>query len=145
MPKQAVFAGLIEDEYGKPVEMTYVGDEPMYVVNDQGFHRHIPSEQVDRQVLKMMTEQIKGHEDILGDQTAKMLGQDDIFSRAMIMNQLKHIDQQIDQVFQTGIPEEARAYLGMMGFRVTINVHGEVTGLQQPGGVADDDGGDGEE
>jgi hypothetical protein len=143
MPKQAVFAGLVVDEFGNPVETTVVGDEPMYVVNDHGFRRHIPSEVVDRQVLHRMTDQIKGHEDILGEQTAKMLGQEDIFSRAMILNQLKNIDQQIDQVFYTGIPEEGRAYLGMMGFKVIINVHGEVINLEQPGGIADDDeGGD---
>jgi hypothetical protein len=140
MPKQAIFAGLIVDEFGKPVEATYVGDEPMYVVNDRGFRRHIPSEQVDRQVLQMMTDQIKGKEDLLGEQTAKMLGQDDIFSRAMILNQLKHIDQQIDQIFTTGIPEEGRAYMGMMGFKVIINVHGEVVGVEQPGMAADDEG-----
>jgi len=142
MPKQAIFAGLIVDEFGKPVEATYVGDEPMYVVNDQGFRRHIPSELVDRQVLKMMTEQIKGHEDILGDQTAKMLGQDDIFSRAIIQNQLKNIDQQIEQIFNTGIPEEGRAYMGMMGCKVMINVHGEVIGVDQPGAIDSDDGGE---
>jgi hypothetical protein len=142
MPKQALFAGLIVDEYGKPVETAYVGDEPMYVVNDQGFHRHISSELVDRQVLQMMTEQIKGHEDLLSEQTAKMLGQEDIFSKAIIQNQLKNIDQQIDQIFQTGIPEEGRAYMGMMGFKVVINVHGEVIGLDQPGMIADDENGD---
>ncbi len=106
MPKQAIFAGLIVDEYGKPVETTFVGDEPMYVVDDRGFRRHIPSEQVDRQVLKMMTDQIKGNEEILGEQTAKMLGQEDLFSRAMSLNQLKHIDEQINQIVRTGIPEE---------------------------------------
>ena len=31
----------------------YVG-EPMYVVNDAGFRRHIPSEQVDRVVLSQI-------------------------------------------------------------------------------------------
>jgi hypothetical protein len=33
----------------------------------------------------------------------------------------------------TGIPEEGRAYMGMMGFRVRINVHGEVVDVDQPG------------
>jgi len=139
MASQALFSGLIVDEFDNPVETVYIGSEPMYVVNDQGFRRHIPSEQVDRQVLEMMAGQIKGNEDILGEQAAKMLGQDDIFSRALILNQLKNIDQQLDQVFKTGIPEEGRAYMGMMGFRIIINVHGEVVGLNQPGTIADDD------
>ena len=127
------------DEFDQPVETAYVGDEPCYVVNDAGFRRHIPSEQVDRQVLRLMTNMIEGHEDLLAEQTAKMLGQDDIFSRALIENQLKNIDQQIENVMQTGIPAEGRAYMGMMGFKVRINVHGEVLGVDQPGAAAPED------
>lgn len=138
MPNQPLFAGLVVDENDRPVETAYVGGEAMYVVDDYGFHRHIPAADVDRQVLARMAEQIKGHEDLLSEQTAKMLGQEDIFSKAMIENQLKNIDQQLDQVLRTGIPEEGRAYMGMMGFKVVINVHGEVVDLQQPGMVADE-------
>jgi hypothetical protein len=136
---QPLFAGLVVDEFGNPVETTFVGDEPMYVVNDQGFRRHVPAEQVDRQVLRLMAEQIKGHEDLLSDQTAKMLGQEDIFSKAIIQNQLKNIDQQMENVLRTGIPEEGRAYMGMMGFKVIIDIHGEVVGLDQPGMIAGED------
>jgi hypothetical protein len=144
MSQQPLFAGLVVDEFGKPVESAIVGGEAMYVVNDYGFRRHIPAEQVDRQVLRMMAEQIKGHEDLLSEQTAKMLGQEDIFSRAFITNQLKNIDQQLDQVLRTGIPEEGRAYMGMMGFKVIINLHGEVVGLEQPGAMPGDEGDEGE-
>lgn len=142
MPRQPLFAGLIKDEFGQIVETAYVGDEPMYVVNDFGFRRHIPSEQVDRQVLNMMAEQMKGHEDLISGETAKMLGQDDIFTKAMIQNQLKNIDQQFDQILQTGIPEEGRAYMGMVGFSITINVHGEVIDVNQPGAIMGDDEGE---
>jgi hypothetical protein len=133
MPRQPLFAGLVVDENDRPVEVSYVGDEPCYVVDDAGFHRHIPSEQVDRQVLKMMSEMIEGNEDLLADQAAKMLGQEDIFSRAILESQLKNIDKQFDAVIESGIPEEGRAYMGMMGLRIRINVHGEVTELHQPG------------
>ncbi len=132
MPRQPLFAGLIIDEFDHPVEVTYVGGEPMYVVNDAGFKRHIPTDQVDRQVLDLMRNQITGNEETLTEQTAKMLGQEDIFSRAMILNQLKHLDQQFDALLNTGIPEEGRAYLGMMGFKVVINIHGEVVRFDQP-------------
>ncbi len=133
MPAQPLFQGLIFDENDQPVEVTLVGDENCYVVNDGGFLRHIPAEPVDRQVLKMMGKIVEGHEEELADQTAKMLGQDDIFSKALIENQLKNLDQQFDAVLKTGIPEEGRAYMGMMGFRVKINVHGEVLEVNQPG------------
>jgi hypothetical protein len=134
-----LFAGLVIDEFGNPAETAYVGDEPCYVVNDQGFRRHIPSEQIDRQVLQMMAEQVKGNEDLLSEQTAKMLGQDDIFSRAIIEKQLKNIQQQLDHLLNSGIPEEGRAYMGMLGFRITINVHGDIIDINQPGSIAPED------
>jgi hypothetical protein len=139
MTYQPLFKGLVFDENDQPVDIAMVGDEPCYVVNDAGFHRHIPSELVDRQVLVTMSKMIEGHEDELADQTAKMLGQDDIFSRALIENQLKNMDQQFEAVLKSGIPEEGRAYMGMMGFRIKINVHGEVLEVNQPGMIAPED------
>lgn len=139
MPNQAVFAGLVFDEFDHPAEVVYVGEEPCYVVNDAGFHRHIPAEQVDRQVLENLAELISGHEDAVTEQTAKMLGQEDPFSVAMIQSQLKNINQQFDNLMKSGLPEELRAYLGMMGFRIRINMHGEVLEVAQPGMIADED------
>jgi hypothetical protein len=133
MALKALFEGLVVDEFDRPAGLAYVGDEPCYVVDDAGFRRHIPSEMVDRQVLESMHEMIEGHEDILSEQAAKMLGQDDIFSIAMLATQLKQIESQFETLLNTGIPEEARAYMGMMGFKVRINVHGEVIEVIQPG------------
>jgi hypothetical protein len=138
MPRQPLFTGLVLDESGKPAAATLVGDEPCYVVDDAGFRRHIPSEQVDREVLNQMAEMMKGSEDFLSEQTAKMLGQEDVFSRAAILQQLKNIDKQFDQLLQIGLPEDVRAYLGMMGFRIIINVHGEVLRVEQPGAISDE-------
>jgi hypothetical protein len=140
MPRSPLFAGLIVDEYEQPAGTAHVGDEPCYVVNDNGFLRHIPSEQVDRKVLEMMRQQISGNEDMLSQQAAKMLGMDDIFSKAMLENQLKNIDKQFDAILEAGIPEESRAFMGMSGFKIVINVHGEIVRLDQP--AATDEGGD---
>jgi hypothetical protein len=142
MPRQPLFAGLVIDENDHPATTAYVGEEPCYVVDDAGFKRHIPSEMVDRAVLEMMRKQISGNEDLLSEQAAKMLGTEDIFSKAMLESQLKNIQQQFDALLQNGIPEEGRAYMGMSGFKVVINMHGEVLRLDQPS--AADDGGDGE-
>ncbi|MHB0922482.1 MAG: hypothetical protein ACYC6H_02825 [Bellilinea sp.] len=133
-----LFAGLVIDENDQAVEVAMIGGEPMYVVNDAGFRRHIPAEHVDRQVLALMKDQITGHEDLISEQTAKMLGQEDIFSRAIIDNQLKNIDQQLEQLLNTGIPDEGRAYMGMMGFKIIIDFHGDVVRLDQPSGVSDE-------
>jgi hypothetical protein len=141
MPSRPLFEGLVVDELDRSVPVSYVGDEPCYVVDDAGFRRHIPCEQVDRQVLRQMSQMIEGHEDLLAEQTAKMLGQEDIFSRAIIEKQLKNIEEQFENVLKTGIPEDGRAYMGMMGFRVRINVHGDVLEVNQPGVIAPDDEG----
>ncbi len=140
MPRQPLFAGLVVDEFGNTAETALVGDEPCYVVNDAGFRRHIPSEQVDKQVLGQIADLMKGSEDLISEQTAKMLGQEDVFTKAAIEQQLKNIDKQFDQLMLAGIPEDMRAYLGMMGFKVIINMHGEVLKVDQPGVASDGDG-----
>ena len=138
---QPLFSGLIVDENGNLVGTASIGSEPAYVIDDAGFKRHIPSEQVDRAVLNQMAGMMKGSEDLLSDQAARMLGQDDPFSKAMIENQLKNIEKQFDAVLQTGFPEDMRAYLGMMGFKVVINYHGEVVRVEQPGSSGGDEDG----
>jgi hypothetical protein len=139
MPSQPLFAGLVVDEFDRLLETAYVGDEPCYVLDDAGFRRHIPAATIDRQVLEAMTSQMRGNEGQVAEQAAKMLGQDDIFSRAMLETQLKNIDQQFEQVMKTGIPEEGRAYLGMLGFRVRVNYHGEIIAIEQPGAIDPDE------
>ena len=132
MKREPLFAGLVIDENEQAVETAYVGDEPCYVVDDAGFRRHVPSEYVDRQVLQQFFALMEGHEDILSEQAAKMLGQDDPFSKAALEMQFKNLDQHIEDVLQAGIPEEHRAYMGMMGFRVRIDHHGDVIEVVYP-------------
>ena len=139
MAIRAMFEGLVVDELDRVVDVTFVGDEACYVVDDAGFNRHIPSEHVDMQVLRSMVEMIEGHEDLISEQTAKMLGQEDIFSIAMISEQLKQVDQQYDKLLASGLPEETRAYMGMLGFKVVIDVHGDVVDIAQPGMTDPDD------
>ena len=142
MPRQPLFTGLVVDENGSVAETAYVGSEPFYVVDDFGFRRHIPSEQVDRVVLSQIAGMMKGSEEFLSEQTAKMIGQEDIFTKAMLENQLKNIDKQFDQLLEIGLPEDTRIYLGMVGFRIVINVHGEVVRIEQPSAPADGEGGE---
>ncbi|HWQ46273.1 MAG TPA: hypothetical protein VN376_05365 [Longilinea sp.] len=144
MTHHAVFEGLVIDENDQPVSVKMVGEEPCYVVNDGGFLRHIPARDVDRQVMDFMAQQVEGNEDLIAEQTAKMLGQEDPFSRAIIENQLKNMGDQFDALLNTGIPESGRAYLGMMGFKVVINVHGEVVRVDQPTQAGGKDGEEGE-
>ena len=129
---KAVFEGLVYDPKGEPIKVAYVGSEPCYVLNDDGFLRYIPAGDVDWQVWEALTSQITGHEDILSKQAAKMLGQEDIFTVAMLRSQLENKDEQFKAIQEKGLPEEARQYLGMMGFRITIDIHGKVIVINQP-------------
>jgi hypothetical protein len=137
--RQALFTGLVVDEKDQAVSSLQVGEEAFYVVDDDGFKRHVSAEQVDRQVLAEMSKMLEGHEGELSEQAAKMLGQDDIFTRAAIEKQLENLDQQFNQVIESGLPEASRAYLGMSGFRVRINVHGDLLEVKQPGRIAPED------
>ena len=130
--EKPLFTGIVIDEYDQPVETGYIGDEPCYIVNDAGFKRHIPAEYIDRQVWDFLTGQIKGNEDLIANQTAQMLGQDDLFSYAMIMQQLTNVDKQFESLQKNGIPADALAYMGMMGFRVVVDIHGDVIRVEQP-------------
>jgi hypothetical protein len=142
MSKKALFAGLVVDENDRVAETAIVGDEAFYVVDDAGFKRHIPAEQIDRQVLQHMQEMMKGNEGLISQQAAKMLGQDDIFTKAMIEQQLKNMDQQFSAIMDQGIPEEGRAYMGMVGFKVVINYHGDVLHIEQPSAPDNEQGGE---
>jgi hypothetical protein len=139
MANKALFEGLVIDEYDRPVSVSIVGEETFYVIDDDGFMRHIESEYVDRQVLEQMANMIEGHEELISESTMKMIGQEDIFTKASIEASLKNIDQQFESLLQTGLPEEARAWMGMSGFQVVIDIHGELIRLEQPGAVAPDD------
>lgn len=138
MTNQPLFIGLVTDESGNPIESGFIGNDPCYVIDDAGFRRHVPAAQIDRAVLAQMAEMMKGSEDFLSEQTAKMLGQDDPFSKAMIERQLKNIDQQFEALMQTGMPEEMRTYLGMMGFKVVVDYHGEIIRVEQPSAASDE-------
>ena len=144
MSREPLFRGLIVDENDQMVDTGNIGSEPCYIVNDAGFLRHIPSEPIDLQVLKSFGDQISGNEEFIADQTAKMMGQDDLFTHAIIENQLKNIDKQYAQVLQMGLPEDTRVYLGMMGFKVVIDIHGEVLRIDQPA-ARSDEGGEGDD
>ncbi len=71
---------------------------------------------------------------MISAETMKALGQEDIFTKAAIETSLKNLDQQFAQVLERGLPEEARAWMGMLGFQIRIDIHGHVLEVRQPTG-----------
>jgi hypothetical protein len=130
MAQQALFEGLVYDENENPVAVNRIGNEAFYVIDDDGFLRHVDAEAIDRQVLAFFLEQLQENKEIATEQALKMLGKDDLFTKAAIDSQLRNID--MDQIMAAGVPLQAREMLGMLGFHVQINLHGEVTKINQP-------------
>ncbi|HIQ05456.1 MAG TPA: hypothetical protein EYH31_07125 [Anaerolineae bacterium] len=135
MTKAAMFAGLVVDEKGNPVDVAWVGNEPCYVVMDDGFKRHIDAASVDRQVLRYMKEQVEAHRDLAVSGILQMMGRDDLFTKAAIEFSINKMEDAVGQP----IPEEARSWLGMLGFRIVIDVHGNVVSVDMPAGSIDED------
>jgi hypothetical protein len=133
--RQALFTGLVYNEEGQPVETTFIGTEPNYVILDGDFKRHVAAEDVDRQVINWLQEQAAANKETVSAGMMAMLGKDDLFTKAMIDSSLSHMD----QVMQQGLPDDARIMLGMLGFKVIVNTHGEVISLDMPGQEADEE------
>lgn len=140
MSKTALFAGLVVDENDRAVETTAVGGEAFYIVDDAGFKRHVPAEDIDKSVLTDLRAQILANRDAVTEGAMKMMGADDLFSKAMIDSSLNNIDDNFAKLMDVGLPEQARQWLGMLGFRIVVNYHGEVLRMDSPGAAGTDDG-----
>lgn len=130
-----MFAGLVVDEAGNPADVAMVGENACYVVMDDDFRRHIDAQLVDAQVLRFMRGQVDEHRDLAVEQMLNMLGKDDIFTKVAVESSINNIEKNVGQP----IPEEARQWMGMLGFRIMIDFHGNVTDVQMPAGGIEED------
>jgi hypothetical protein len=136
----AFFEGLVVGEDGAPVSVVRLGDATFYVVDDYGFRRHVDAREVDRAVLQQFLAQLGAHREEASAAMLRMIGQEDLFTKAMVDSTLRNID--VEQLLDHELPADARQWLGLMGFRVVIDRHGEITGVEMPEAAADDDTGD---
>jgi len=132
MARTAMFAGLVFDQAGRVAEVTHVGENACYVVYEDDFKRHIDAEVVDRQVLRFMREQVEGSRDLAVSAILEMIGRDDLFTKAAVESTIEHMEEAVGQP----IPEEARQWLGMLGFKIIIDEQGSVIDIQMPAGGA---------
>ena len=139
MSRQPLFQGLVVNESNETVSVTHIGEEAHYVINDEGFHRHVPADEIDRAVLQELRNQITDHKDVISNSALKMSGQDDLFTKAMIDSSLNNIDDHMDKLLQQGLPSGARQWLGMLGFRIIVNHRGEILEMSQPGIIDSDE------
>ena len=132
-PRHALFTGLVFNEQDEPAEIVYIGAVPHYVILDDGFRRHVEAETVDRQIIELLRQQILSNRELVTQGMLDMLGKDDLFTKAMIDASIQDIDKKMDILLQHGLPEDTRTWLGMLGFKVVVNIHGEVVRLDAPG------------
>ena len=130
MAQQAMFEGLVYDEDDNLATTAVIGAEAQYVIDDDGFRRHIDADGIDRQVLAFFLNQLQQNKELAVEQALKMLGSDDLLTKAAVDASLRNIN--MEQIMAQGVPAQARDMLGMLGFRVVVNVHGEVVRLEQP-------------
>ncbi len=138
MARAAVFAGLVLDENDGLVDVTHLGPDAYYIVDDDGFKRHIASEVVDRQVLMTLQESVLANREAVVAGMLDYLGKEDLFTKAAVETSLGQMGDQMQKLLDVGLPEAARQWLGMMGFRVVIDVHGDVVDFEMPGAIAED-------
>lgn len=132
MANQAFFSGLVYDENDNLINTVTIGNESFYVVDDYGFKRHIESKEVDEKIFHLFTDQINGNEEYLANAAANLTGKTDLFSMAMFKNQLTNIDKEIDTMLRQGPPQGLTEFLGMSGFKVNIDLHGNITQVNMP-------------
>lgn len=125
-----LFEDLVVTDQGVPVSVAYVGATPYYVIDDQGFHRHVEARPIDRAVLAQFAAQLQEHRGEAAEAMLRMMGQDDLFAKAAVDSALDHID--LERVLDQTLPAEVRQWLGMFGFRVVIDVHGELVRIDMP-------------
>ena len=135
MARAAVFEGLVIDEADNAVEVKHIGGTAYYVVDEAGFLRHIPSEDVDRQVLTMMQESVLENRGAVVEGMLQYLGKDDLFTKAAVEASLGKMHENMETLMQVGLPEDARTWMGLMGMRIVINIHGEVINVEMPGSI----------
>lgn len=132
---QALFGGLISNEAGEPVEVTTIGGEAFYVIPDGDFRRHVEAAQVDDAVLAQIKEQIEGSQDLIIEGVLDFIGKDDLFTKASVDLALENFE----EGFRSADPEQWKPWLGALGLRVIVNVHGEVIQVEYPAQEIDDE------
>mgnify|MGYP000856276766 CR=1 FL=1 len=133
--QQALFSGLVYNEAGEPAEMVYIGGVAHYAIPDGSFRRHVEAFRIDNAVIARLKEQITSMQDEVVRGMLQMLGKDDLFTKAAIDVSIKNLEQNIRQ----SDPEQWLPWLRLFGFRVVVDVHGNVVELIYPTQPAQDE------
>jgi len=126
--RQALFPGLVYNELGEAAELVYIGGVAHYAIPDAGFLRHVEAYKVDTAVIADLKEQITSMQDEVVRGMLQMLGRDDIFTKAAIDASIRNLEQNIRQ----SNTDQWVPWLRLFGFRVVVDVHGEIVEIMYP-------------
>ncbi len=132
---QALFDGLVFNEAGEPAQVAYIGGVAHYAVPDDGFLRHVAARSVDDAVLDRLQEQVSSVQDELVAAVLTMLGKEDIFTKAALEASVRNLKDNVRQ----SEPQQWAPMLRLMGFRIVVNVHGEVVEIIYPEQAAEEE------
>jgi len=126
--RQALFPGLVYNELGEAAALVYIGGVAHYAIPDAGFLRHVEAYKVDGAVIADLKEQITSMQDEVVRSMLQMLGRDDIFTKAAIDASIRNLEQNIRQ----SNTDQWVPWLRLFGFRVVVDVHGEIVEIIYP-------------
>lgn len=126
--RQALFPGLVYNEQGEPAEVVYIGGVAHYAIPDMGFLRHVEAYRIDNAVIAALKEQVTSMQDEVVRGMLQVLGTDDLFTKAAIDASIRNLDKNIRQ----SSTSQWVPWLKLFGFRVVVNVHGEIVEIIYP-------------
>ncbi|MBC7236358.1 MAG: hypothetical protein H5T69_10985 [Chloroflexi bacterium] len=135
MLRRPLFPGLVYNEAGERAEVAMIGGVAHYAIPDQGFMRHVEAYRVDRAVIARLQEQIGAVQDELVRGMMQMLGKNDLFTKAALDASIRNLEQS----FYGGDPEQWVPWLRLFGFRVIVDIHGNVVDVLYPEAPIDED------
>jgi hypothetical protein len=138
--QQALFEGLVYNECGQTAQVVRIGGVAHYAIPDDGFLRHVEAAGIDGKVLESIKSQITTNQDLVIRGVLEMMGKDDLFTKAAVESSIMNMEQNIRQ----SDPSQWLPWLRFMGFRVVVNVHGEIVELMYPT-QAESEGDEGDE
>ena len=131
--RQALFAGLIYNERGEPAQVAYVGGVAHYAIPDDGFLRHVEAYKIDREIIAHLKEQISSMQDEVVQAMMQALGKNDLLTKAAIDASIRNLEWSIRQ----SDPDQWLPWLKLFGFRVIVDVHGNVVRIIYPSPPSD--------
>jgi hypothetical protein len=126
--RKAVFPGLVYNQAGEEAPVVSIGGVAHYAIPDDGFMRHVEAFRVDNAVIAALQEQMLPMREELVQQILEMMGTDDILAKAALEASIRNMGQSIRQ----SDPDQWAPLLRVYGFRIVVDVHGQVIEIIQP-------------